>query len=148
MTAMMPTSAAIAKRLSPSLRQACTLQKASSIHTYAPSIHLLGDRRHVRIRVSHGGMPRANQVFGLSSSGSISISTNVARNRAFSTIPPPLPPSDGSAAPSPASFKVTPPDSLTPEAGLAAQDAMMLFVQYGLGKRRLDEIAAERRSVS
>ena len=40
------------------------------------------------------------------------------------------------------------PTSLAPEAGLGAQDAMRLFVQYGIGKGGLDAVAEETRRVS
>lgn len=49
-----------------------------------------------------------------------------------------------STTPSPPTDNVNkPPDSLTPEAGLAAQDAMRLFIEHGIGKRALQEIAAD-----
>ena len=37
-----------------------------------------------------------------------------------------------------------PPEKLAPEAGLGAQDAMKLFIQHGVGRRKLNEIAAEK----
>eukprot|EP00571_Detonula_confervacea_P016194 CAMPEP_0172310946 /NCGR_PEP_ID=MMETSP1058-20130122/13315_1 /TAXON_ID=83371 /ORGANISM="Detonula confervacea, Strain CCMP 353" /LENGTH=276 /DNA_ID=CAMNT_0013023963 /DNA_START=157 /DNA_END=987 /DNA_ORIENTATION=+ len=37
-----------------------------------------------------------------------------------------------------------PPTSLAPEAGLGAQDAMKLFIKHGLGKQKLQQIAAEK----
>jgi hypothetical protein len=36
------------------------------------------------------------------------------------------------------------PEKLAPEAGLGAQDAMKLFIQHGVGRRKLNEIAAEK----
>lgn len=41
-----------------------------------------------------------------------------------------------------------PPTSLSAEAGLKAQDAMRLFIEYGIGKRALDGIAEDMRQVS
>lgn len=40
-----------------------------------------------------------------------------------------------------------PPTSLTPEAGLGAQDAMKLFIEHGLGKQKLQQIATEKDTV-
>lgn len=37
-----------------------------------------------------------------------------------------------------------PPEKLAPEAGLGAQDAMKLFVQHGVGRRKLNDIAADK----
>mmetsp|Transcript_14100 Transcript_14100/g.21180 ORF Transcript_14100/g.21180 Transcript_14100/m.21180 type:complete len:324 (+) Transcript_14100:85-1056(+) len=37
-----------------------------------------------------------------------------------------------------------PPEKIAPEAGLGAQDAMKLFIQHGVGRRKLNEIAAEK----
>ncbi|KAL9185824.1 hypothetical protein ACHAXT_003601 [Thalassiosira profunda] len=53
-------------------------------------------------------------------------------------MPPPPTAAPPDAAPQPQ------PTSLTPDAGLGAQDAMKLFIQHGLGKQKLHQIAAEK----
>lgn len=54
---------------------------------------------------------------------------------------PPSPP------PTTTSNNLPPPTSLSPEAGLAAQDAMRLFIEHGIGKRALEAIAEDTRKV-
>jgi len=39
------------------------------------------------------------------------------------------------------------PDSLSPEVALKAQDAMKLYIEHGVGKRKLEQIAAEKEEV-
>lgn len=55
--------------------------------------------------------------------------------RSFSSVPPP-PAANGPTT--------TPPPSITPEAGLAAQDAMKLIIEHGIGKQHLEHIAAQK----
>lgn len=43
-----------------------------------------------------------------------------------------------------ANANTAPPEKLAPEAGLGAQDAMKLFVQHGVGRRKLNDIAADK----
>ena len=43
-----------------------------------------------------------------------------------------------------ANANTPPPEKLAPEAGLGAQDAMKLFVQHGVGRRKLNDIAADK----
>mmetsp|Transcript_54889 Transcript_54889/g.116617 ORF Transcript_54889/g.116617 Transcript_54889/m.116617 type:complete len:333 (-) Transcript_54889:78-1076(-) len=67
--------------------------------------------------------------------------TSCAQNsivRSFSAMPPPP------TATPPNAATAQPPASITAEAGLGALGAMRLFVEHGLGKRKLDEIAAEK----
>ena len=45
-------------------------------------------------------------------------------------------------------LNIPPPASLSAEAGLKAQDAMRLFIEHGVGKRALEEIAEETKQVS
>ncbi|KAL7545973.1 hypothetical protein ACHAWF_009323 [Thalassiosira exigua] len=54
------------------------------------------------------------------------------------------PPAAGTPPPPPPDAVHRPPDSLTPEAGLGAQDAMRLFVRHGPGRRRLEAVAADK----
>mmetsp|Transcript_36008 Transcript_36008/g.77628 ORF Transcript_36008/g.77628 Transcript_36008/m.77628 type:complete len:347 (+) Transcript_36008:58-1098(+) len=58
--------------------------------------------------------------------------------RSFSAMPPPP-----TATPPNANAMYTS-TSLSPEAGLGAQDAMKLFIEHGLGKQKLQLIAAEK----
>lgn len=62
---------------------------------------------------------------------------NIGTIRSFSMMPPP-------PAAAPPGSTIQPPTSLTPEAGLGAQDAMKLFIQHGLGKQKLQQIAADK----
>ena len=80
------------------------------------------------------------------SSSSSSIRYIVANNtsngviRSFSSLPPP-------PTATPPGIPLEPPTSLTPEAGLGAQDAMKLFIQHGLGKQKLRQIVAEKNNL-
>ena len=55
--------------------------------------------------------------------------------------PPPTSVPDGGAPP-------PPPTALTAQAALGAQSAMQLFVEHGLGKRKLESIAGEKETTS
>eukprot|EP00579_Thalassiosira_antarctica_P015314 CAMPEP_0201932134 /NCGR_PEP_ID=MMETSP0903-20130614/28827_1 /ASSEMBLY_ACC=CAM_ASM_000552 /TAXON_ID=420261 /ORGANISM="Thalassiosira antarctica, Strain CCMP982" /LENGTH=347 /DNA_ID=CAMNT_0048471659 /DNA_START=29 /DNA_END=1072 /DNA_ORIENTATION=- len=61
--------------------------------------------------------------------------------RSFSEMPPP-PTATSPNAENNGAFQ--PPTSLMPEAGLGAQDAMKLFIEHGLGKQKLQQIAADK----
>lgn len=64
--------------------------------------------------------------------------------RSFSQAPPPpatAPPPPGADANANA---IQPPTTITPDAGLAAQDAMRLVVEHGVGRQKLERIAADR----
>jgi hypothetical protein len=60
----------------------------------------------------------------------------ISKIRLFSTLPP--------ATSSNSPGNVSPPTSLSAEAGLKAQDAMRLFIEHGIGKRTLESIAQEK----
>mmetsp|Transcript_15324 Transcript_15324/g.20959 ORF Transcript_15324/g.20959 Transcript_15324/m.20959 type:complete len:372 (-) Transcript_15324:152-1267(-) len=57
-------------------------------------------------------------------------------HRRYFSVSPTPPPAGGASVP-------TPPAGLTNEMAIGVQDATLLFIRHGLGKRRLDEIGAE-----
>mmetsp|Transcript_1042 Transcript_1042/g.1912 ORF Transcript_1042/g.1912 Transcript_1042/m.1912 type:complete len:351 (+) Transcript_1042:3-1055(+) len=61
--------------------------------------------------------------------------------RSFSAIPPTSSVPGGTTG---ANADQSIPDSLSPEVALKAQDAMKLYIEHGVGKRKLEEIAAEK----
>lgn len=76
-----------------------------------------------------------------SSSSAVKFSAPPITFRSFSSVSPPPPPT---ATPQTnTTFTPQSPTSLSPDAGLAAQDAMKLFIQHGIGKQKLSQIAAD-----
>jgi len=64
--------------------------------------------------------------------------------RSFSAIPPTSSVPGGTTG---ANADQSMPDSLSPEVALKAQDAMKLYIEHGVGKRKLEQIAAEKEEV-
>ncbi len=64
--------------------------------------------------------------------------------RTFSTAPPTSAVPGGNST---GNSDQSMPDSLSSEVALKAQDAMKLYIEHGVGKRRLEEIAAEKQKV-
>lgn len=74
----------------------------------------------------------------ISRGASIISSRAYAKHTRFLSTSPPPPTQTVANANSP------PPEKISPEAGLGAQDAMKLFIQHGVGRRKLNAIAAEK----
>jgi hypothetical protein len=76
----------------------------------------------------------------------LSASRAIAKHTRFLSTPSPPPPS--ATTQTIANANAPKPENLAPEAGLGAQDAMKLFIQHGVGRRKLNGIAAEKGKTS